>query len=67
MDPILNTHNIIELFGLENFPMMGIWLCAAYQFGLKFGHILGSFEKTEERLEARRKEIEMEKHANVTA
>ena len=55
-DPILNIHGVIELFGLENMPMMGLWLCAAYQFGLKFGHILGNFEKTEERLLAKRQQ-----------
>ena len=52
-DPILNVHGVVELFGLENLPMMGVWLCAAYQFGLKFGHIVGKFEKTEERLRQR--------------
>ena len=44
---------VSELFGLENVPMMGVWLCAAYQFGLKFGH-LRNFDKTEEGLQAKR-------------
>ena len=52
-DAILGVHGVIELFGLENVPMMGVWLCAAYQFGLKFGH-LRNFDKTEERLDAKR-------------
>ena len=52
-DAILGVHGVIELFGLENVPMMGVWLCAAYQFGLKFGH-LRNFDETEERLDAKR-------------
>ena len=55
-DPLLNIHSVIELFGLENVPMMGLWLCASYQFGLKFGHLLGKFEQTEARLAAKREQ-----------
>jgi len=52
-DPLLQVHGVIELFGLENLPMMGLWLCAGYQFGLKFGH-LKNFEATEAWLEQKR-------------
>ena len=48
-DHILAVHGAIELLGLENYPMMGVWLCAAYQFGMKLGHLV-DVEKTEERL-----------------
>ena len=48
-DGILAVHSAIELLGLENYPMMGVWLCAAYQFGMKLGHLV-DVEKTEERL-----------------
>ena len=36
-DAILGVHGVIELFGLGNVPMMGVWLCAAYQFGSSLG------------------------------
>ena len=37
-DPILYFHNVLEI-GLENLPMMGVWLCAAVNFGLSWHHL----------------------------
>ena len=53
-DPLLRFHNVLEV-GLENAPMMGIWLCAAVNFGISLSHLnpLRSVDQTEAMLEKR--------------